>query len=246
MSTNEPINEEEDEEDRKCLICDLIPPGPGQESVWEYPRPPRLELSKELEHARPPLSGVVELDVQVGDALEPKRPAELVADERHRPAQRRDRLRPLLRLADHAHPHLRMAQVGRRLDLGDRREPDARIRDVPGNDAADLLPQVTVLALQARQLEGAGDEDGRGAHAALRLEGDGRVQRVVLGDGQTLACDFAVAAVGWGVRIAAVPRMCILRFALALPCARCRPAGAKVPQPPCETGHCVLLSSDRP
>jgi 3-phenylpropionate/trans-cinnamate dioxygenase ferredoxin reductase component len=31
---------------------------------------------------------------------------------------------------------------------------------------------------------------------ALRLDGDGRVQRVVLGDGQTLACDFAVAAVG--------------------------------------------------
>lgn len=31
---------------------------------------------------------------------------------------------------------------------------------------------------------------------AVRLEGDGRVQRVVLGDGQTLPCDFAVAAVG--------------------------------------------------
>ena len=31
---------------------------------------------------------------------------------------------------------------------------------------------------------------------AIRLEGDGRVQRIVLGDGQTLACDFAVAAVG--------------------------------------------------
>lgn len=29
-----------------------------------------------------------------------------------------------------------------------------------------------------------------------RLEGDGRVQRVVLGGGQTIACDFAVAAVG--------------------------------------------------
>jgi 3-phenylpropionate/trans-cinnamate dioxygenase ferredoxin reductase subunit len=29
-----------------------------------------------------------------------------------------------------------------------------------------------------------------------RLEGDGRVQRVVLGDGRTLDCDFAVAAVG--------------------------------------------------
>ena len=31
---------------------------------------------------------------------------------------------------------------------------------------------------------------------AVRLEGDGRVQRVVLGNGQTLPCDFAVAAVG--------------------------------------------------
>jgi NADPH-dependent 2,4-dienoyl-CoA reductase/sulfur reductase-like enzyme len=31
---------------------------------------------------------------------------------------------------------------------------------------------------------------------ALRLEGDGRVQRVVLGDGRTLPCDFAIAAVG--------------------------------------------------
>lgn len=31
---------------------------------------------------------------------------------------------------------------------------------------------------------------------AVRLEGDGRVQRVVLADGQTLPCDFAVAAVG--------------------------------------------------
>lgn len=25
-----------------------IPPGPGQESVWDYPRPPRLERSEEL------------------------------------------------------------------------------------------------------------------------------------------------------------------------------------------------------
>ena len=31
---------------------------------------------------------------------------------------------------------------------------------------------------------------------ATRLEGDGRVQRVVLGNGQTVPCDFAVAAVG--------------------------------------------------
>lgn len=34
------------------------------------------------------------------------------------------------------------------------------------------------------------------AAPAQRLEGDGRVQRAVLGDGTTLACDFAVAAVG--------------------------------------------------
>lgn len=31
---------------------------------------------------------------------------------------------------------------------------------------------------------------------ALRVEGDGRVQRVVLGNGQTVPCDFAVAATG--------------------------------------------------
>jgi 3-phenylpropionate/trans-cinnamate dioxygenase ferredoxin reductase subunit len=31
---------------------------------------------------------------------------------------------------------------------------------------------------------------------ALRLEGDGRVQRAVLGSGQSIPCDFAVAAVG--------------------------------------------------
>ena len=31
---------------------------------------------------------------------------------------------------------------------------------------------------------------------AIRLEGDGRVQRAVLADGQTLPCDFAVAAAG--------------------------------------------------
>jgi NADPH-dependent 2,4-dienoyl-CoA reductase/sulfur reductase-like enzyme len=40
---------------------------------------------------------------------------------------------------------------------------------------------------------------------AVRLEGDGRVQRVFLGNGQTLPCDFAVAAVG------AVPNKELLR-----------------------------------
>ena len=56
-------------------------------------------------------------------------PAELMAYERHRPPERGDRLGPLLRLADDADPDLRVAQIGRRLDLRDRRKPDARIRD---------------------------------------------------------------------------------------------------------------------
>ena len=38
------------------------------------------------------------------------------------------------RLADDAHPDLGVAQVRRRLDVGDRREPDPRIRDLPGDD----------------------------------------------------------------------------------------------------------------
>ena len=50
-----------------------------------------------------------------------------------------------------------------------------------------------------RLLTGQLQKNGVAVHVnapALRLEGDGRVQRVVLGDGQTLPCDFAVAAVG--------------------------------------------------
>ena len=36
---------------------------------------------------------------------------------------------------------VRVAQVGRDLDLGDGHEPDARIRDLAADDAADLLAQ---------------------------------------------------------------------------------------------------------
>ena len=48
------------------------------------------------------------------------------------------------RLADDADPDLRMAQVGGRLDVRDRREPDPRIRDLTADDRADLLPQELV------------------------------------------------------------------------------------------------------
>src|SRR5207344_1629595 len=56
-------------------------------------------------------------------------------------AQRGERLVALRGLADDAHPDLRMAEVRRRLDRGDRREPDPRIRDLPRDDLPDLLPQ---------------------------------------------------------------------------------------------------------
>lgn len=49
--------------------------------------------------------------------------------------------------------------------------------------------------LMARFLEGHGVSVHAGCRP-LRLEGDGRVQRVVLDDGRTLECDLAVACVG--------------------------------------------------
>ena len=76
----------------------------------------RLELVEELQDARAALERVVELEVELRDALDPQPLAELVADERHRPAQRGERRLPLLGLADDADPDLGMAQVRRRLD----------------------------------------------------------------------------------------------------------------------------------
>ena len=98
------------------------------------PARPGLELVEQLQDARAALGGVVEPDVEVGDPLDAQRPAQLVPDERHRPAERRDGRVALGRLADHADPDPRMAQVRRRLDVGDRREPDPRIGDLPGED----------------------------------------------------------------------------------------------------------------
>ena len=102
------------------------------------------QLVEQLEHARAAFRSLVQVDVQVRDALDPQRPTQLVADERHRPLQRGDRPAALGRLADDADPHLGVAQVWRRLDLRDGREPDARIRDIPSHDRPDLLPQQLV------------------------------------------------------------------------------------------------------
>ena len=59
----------------------------------------------------PALGGVVEVDVQVRDALDPQPLAELVPDERHRVAERLDGGVALGRLADDADPDLGVAQV---------------------------------------------------------------------------------------------------------------------------------------
>ena len=99
---------------------------------------------RRLEHAGAALGGVVELDVEVRDPPQPQARPELVADERHRPAERLDGRRPLGRLADDADPDLGVPQVRRRLDARDRHEPDPRIRDIPSHDRRDLLPQELV------------------------------------------------------------------------------------------------------
>lgn len=57
-----------------------------------------------------------------------------------------------------------------------------------------LLGEIAGKAL-ASHLESHGVRVHANAHP-LRLEGDGRVQRIVLGEGRTITCDFAVAAVG--------------------------------------------------
>ena len=87
-------------------------------------------LVKQAQDPRAAVGGLVEVDVQVRDPLDAEGPAQLVTDERHRVLQGGHRRVPLSRLADHADPDPRVAQVGRRLDRRDRREPDPRIRDV--------------------------------------------------------------------------------------------------------------------
>ena len=105
---------------------------------------PGIDLGEELEDARTALSGLVEVDMEVGDALDPQALAELVPDERHGVAERGYGRIAFGRLADDADPDLGVPQVRRRLDLGDRDEPDPRIRHIPRDDRADLLPQELV------------------------------------------------------------------------------------------------------
>ena len=76
-----------------------------------------LELVEQLEDARAALGGVVELDVEVGDAPDAQPPAELVPHERHRPAERGDGRVALRGWPMTLTQTLRVAQVRRRLDV---------------------------------------------------------------------------------------------------------------------------------
>ena len=140
----------------------------------------RLELGEELEDARAALGGVVEVDVEVRDALDPQALAELVPDERHGVAERGHGGIAFGRLADDADPDLGVPQVRRRLDLGDRDEPDPRIRHVPRHDRADLLPQELVDpfgSLAHRTLADAGRSDARDAQFGRRALDSTRLRR---------------------------------------------------------------------
>ena len=103
-----------------------------------------LDVVQELQDAGAALGGVVELDVEVRDAPQAQPRPELVADERHRPAERLHGRGPFRGLPDDADPDLRVAQVRRRLDARDRHEPDPRIRDIASHDRRDLLSQKLV------------------------------------------------------------------------------------------------------
>ena len=82
--------------------------------------------------------------MELGDPPEPQASSQLPTDEHHRPAQGRDCLVALSRLADDAHPDAGVAQIGISLDLGHRDKTDARIGDVAGQDGADLLAELRI------------------------------------------------------------------------------------------------------
>jgi hypothetical protein len=122
---------------------------------------PRLELVEELQDAGAALGRRVEPDVEVGDPAEPHATAELVADERHRPAERGERRGALLGLADDAHPDAGVREVRRGLDVGDRHEPYPGVGDLAGEDRADLLAEQLVDALGALAHRVASGRPGR-------------------------------------------------------------------------------------
>ena len=104
----------------------------------------RAELVEELQDARPAFGRVVELDVEIGDAPDPERLAQLVPDERHRPAEGGDGRRLLAgwpMTLTQTRAWRRSGVVSTRVIVAN---PIARIRDLPGHDRPDLLPEQLV------------------------------------------------------------------------------------------------------
>ena len=95
---------------------------------------PRSSSSR-MRSTRVPRSAVSFLaQVQLGDPPQPQH-AEAGPHERHRPAQRAERILPLVWLADERDPNGGVAEVACDVHPGDGHEADARVVDVAADDA---------------------------------------------------------------------------------------------------------------
>jgi len=104
---------------------------------------------EQLEDPRATFGRFVELDMEVRDPADPKPFPELMTDVGQSPTESGERRRPFRRLADDADPDPGVGQIGCRFDPSNRREPEPRIGNVPGQQGADLLPQQLVDPLCA-------------------------------------------------------------------------------------------------
>ena len=86
---------------------------------------------------------------KIGDPTETEPRAELATDEHHRVLEGRDRGVALPRPTDDAHPNLRMAQVGGRLDLRHGGEADPWIGNLALEHRTDLLAEQLVEAFRS-------------------------------------------------------------------------------------------------
>jgi hypothetical protein len=103
-----------------------------------------LQLGEELQDPCAALGRLVDPEVQLRDPAKVQSLAEEPSHVGHRAAQCGEAGGSLVRLADLADPDLGVTQVGHRLDVGDRREPDRGIVDILGEDRPDLLAQQRV------------------------------------------------------------------------------------------------------
>ncbi len=108
----------------------------------------RLEFLEDGQHARALLRGLIEPQVELRDAADAKL-AEAMPNEWHRPPKGPDGRLALVRGPDDRDPDRAVSQVGGDFDARDGHETDARILDLTGDDAADLLAEQLVDALRS-------------------------------------------------------------------------------------------------